>query len=885
MSQAKRYFDALTGVRAAMMYLVFLCHYNFVDPRIFGEVLYRFSREFHVGVPVFYVLSGFLIYYRYGHQLTRMSWRWGLQYLQNRAARIYPIYFFALTYTYLVRGLPRWFDHGYLRVDWRETLVTYTLTQSFFPDLVHKGIAQAWTLTIEETFYFLAPVLFLLAHLGINLLGRGMKPLAVQARWAADVVDGLSIAGVCFLVGASGVALAEVYRAYFPQYDPLKHVYGRTLCGTIACFGSGMYLARVVLRYGRELPSGRRPYWTYLGACAAIGVVFITSQLWVFVDPATLSAGKVPRGVDHPLGAILVFWVFPVFVASTMWGLMTEESRLRRVLGHPLLVLLGGSSYVFYLIHLGVVHDQIQQRVTENYVLRFLLLNLIAVTGFVLVERPANLFLKHLGHRRPEGQDKSTDGEQGFLHMSSLVFPWPVYLVIAGIVLTIEMLPRFLAAEYSPSKVDGWLFREDGVYESAEAVLCLLGAVAFLWIAARVRSGEGDEPPQRNDRIWHYVFGAVCIFMFGEEISWGQRLLGFSTPDWMNRQNFQGEFTLHNMKVFQPGQTTNVMQATWLLGMLFYLGILPWARFAFAPVRELLDRWGIPVPSWPIALVTLGWFIIYASGGYTSSEVLELVIVFLFGCVAAESFFRFRGALGVQEARILGATLAVVAALFLVSIPLQGGDSDLPSVRSMNLTRQAADEYKENNLDDARQHYEEALKIWEGNGMACYGLGRVLMLQGDTAKAIEQFGRAVQLEPEYQEAKEQLALAYWKDGRVADAIRTLQSIIAENEQHLGATNFLAWLWATTPDQSLRNGKQAVELARRVCNAGKQTPATYLDTLAAALAETGDFESAISTARRAVQVALEEGNVALAAKIQDRVALYEIKQPYREVSGK
>ena len=61
-------------------------------------------------------------------------------------------------------------------------------------------------------------------------------------------------------------------------------------------------------------------------------------------------------------------------------------------------------------------------------------------------------------------------------------------------------------------------------------------------------------PPQKSHRNWFYLFGAVCLFMFGEEISWGQRLLGFATPDWMNRQNYQGEFTLHNMKLFQPGR-------------------------------------------------------------------------------------------------------------------------------------------------------------------------------------------------------------------------------------------------------------------------------------------------------------------------------------------
>jgi len=157
MAAQKEYFPELTGVRAVMMYSVFLCHFNLFhkgatwDP---WDLVYRFSRELHIGVPVFYVLSGFLIYYRYGQNLTRLQRGWLVTYAQSRVARIYPVYFLLLLFTYLLIGFP----------DWPERLATFTLTQAFFEQYVHQGISQAWTLTIEESFYFTAPLIFLAAR-------------------------------------------------------------------------------------------------------------------------------------------------------------------------------------------------------------------------------------------------------------------------------------------------------------------------------------------------------------------------------------------------------------------------------------------------------------------------------------------------------------------------------------------------------------------------------------------------------------------------------------------------------------------------------------------------------------------------------------------------
>src|SRR6201985_592670 len=74
-------------------YLVFISHYCYIFDASFPHILQRFLGEFHIGVSIFFVLSGFLITFRYYDKFTGLSKDWFMQYLKNRVARIYPMYF------------------------------------------------------------------------------------------------------------------------------------------------------------------------------------------------------------------------------------------------------------------------------------------------------------------------------------------------------------------------------------------------------------------------------------------------------------------------------------------------------------------------------------------------------------------------------------------------------------------------------------------------------------------------------------------------------------------------------------------------------------------------------------------------------------------------
>ena len=102
---------------------------------------------------------------------------------------------------------------------------------------------------------------------------------------------------------------------------------------------------------------------------------------------------------------------------------------------------------------------------------------------------------------------------------------------------------------------------------------------------------------------------------------------------------------------------------------------------------------------------------------------------------------------------------------------------------------------------------------------------------------------------------------------------------ATDKGNLTARNNLAWLLATSSDPALRDGARAVTLAEPV--AITYDSWGYLDTLAAAWAERGDFTAAVRTQKRAIKFAETETDPPTLDALRKRLALFEARQPYRE----
>lgn len=163
-------------------------------------------------------------------------------------------------------------------------------------------------------------------------------------------------------------------------------------------------------------------------------------------------------------------------------------------------------------------------------------------------------------------------------------------------------------------------------------------------------------------------------------------------------------------------------------------------------------------------------------------------------------------------------------------------------------------------------------------------LGVALAAQGRTAEGIEHLVEAVRLRPDHADTRRNLAEAYAMEGRLGEAAFHYGVALESTPQDVHLLNRVAWILATAPDATVRNGARARELAARAVRLTHRRDVDSLDTLAAACAEHGDFAVAAEAAREAHTLASEQGRMDLAAEISSRRALYAQGRPFRTPVG-
>src|SRR5256885_10766784 len=93
-------------------------------------------------------------------------------------------------------------------------------------------------------------------------------------------------------------------------------------------------------------------------------------------------------------------------------------------------------------------------------------------------------------------------------------------------------------------------------------------------------------------------------------------------------------------------------------------------------------------------------------------------------------------------------------------------------------------------------------------------------------------------------------------------------------------NGLAWLLATDPDAKIRNGAEALALANAALKLSTIRRADYLDTLAAAQAETGKCDEALKTIKSAIEVAKSTGDERTVKDLESRIKTFTEGKPHR-----
>lgn len=182
---------------------------------------------------------------------------------------------------------------------------------------------------------------------------------------------------------------------------------------------------------------------------------------------------------------------------------------------------------------------------------------------------------------------------------------------------------------------------------------------------------------------------------------------------------------------------------------------------------------------------------------------------------------------------------------------------------------------------EAIKHFRRAIELKPGYAEAHNNLGNALLVQGHQEEALHCYEQAVVLSPAYEDAHYNLGNLSRDLGKLADARKSLLRAVELAPEKVAALNNLAWLLATCPQDDLRDGKLALQLAQRANTLSGGTHPIVLHTLAAALAEAGEYSAALIEAAKAQRIARGQGNPALADSISAQVDRYERGQGFRD----
>lgn len=383
----RNYIPALTGVRAMAAYLVFISHFAYVFDGGFPNIIQRFLGEFHIGVSIFFVLSGFLITFRYYNKF-HLTMDWFKQYLKNRVARIYPMYFLltiaAFTYYFFTK------DPGITKGSGNPIALMFlniTFVRGFFYQFWDTGIAQGWSLTVEECFYFSAPIIFLIA--------KRYNKFYIQP----------------VIITSFGILLVLIFRdvnwhGFFGNFTFMMLF---TFLGRCFEFFVGIQLARYVIK--KDFNRTHKLNFTYSGFALIFVCVFIMA-----LQPITKPWAA---GLESPIGIITNNYILCIAVAFFFYGIITEKTIFKSILANPFVELLGKSSYIFYLIHLGWIYTLLHSGFNSlndwtfsvydkwgvdwhspfeydslNLLFTFIVLNAISITLFKFIEEPMNHYIR-----------------------------------------------------------------------------------------------------------------------------------------------------------------------------------------------------------------------------------------------------------------------------------------------------------------------------------------------------------------------------------------------------------------------------------------------------------------------------------------------------------
>jgi tetratricopeptide (TPR) repeat protein len=178
-------------------------------------------------------------------------------------------------------------------------------------------------------------------------------------------------------------------------------------------------------------------------------------------------------------------------------------------------------------------------------------------------------------------------------------------------------------------------------------------------------------------------------------------------------------------------------------------------------------------------------------------------------------------------------------------------------------------------------HFEKSLRINRHQPEILSSVGVFYLDAGRIDEARSHLEEALEIEPHFADAHYNLGNLYLQIGQAQAALTQYQRALDTKPDDIQALNNMAWILATWPTSSIRNGVQAVALAERADSLTSHRNQVIAATLAAAYAETGRFSEAIRAAERAMGLAASEGNQARARSIREQLEIYKSGTAFRD----
>ena len=341
------------------------------------------------------------------------------------------------------------------------------------------------------------------------------------------------------------------------------------------------------------------------------------------------------------------------------------------------------------------------------------------------------------------------------------------------------------------------------------------------------------------------------------------------------------------LAVFYPHPENRLPTWQITLALIFLIGITATAFVLRKKAPYFITGWlwylGMLVPV--IGLVQVGWQ--GHADRYTYLPQIGLYIAVTWGVVDLTQRWRF-------QRMVLGAAAVVVAGALSWRAWLQTSywqDSETLFTHALAVT--SNNDVALNNLgitfldkgqlDEAISRLQAAIDLRPENGPAHDNLAKALLKKGQVAEAMVHYRKFLEIEPANVEARNTLGTALIQQGKFTEAIDQWEKALAIQPENGNAASNLSWVFATCPEESIRNGERAVELAEKALRiSGGRIPMIYR-VLAAAYAENGQFSQAIESAQRGADLANSQGNPGLAAELQSNIVLYQAGTPLRDPS--